>query len=119
MCFTVKRVYEPPNSTDGLRVLVDRLWPRGLSKSKADISLWFKDLAPSSELRRWFDHDRARWEDFKHRYFDELQGKAPEIDVLRDLCARGTVTLLYSAHDAEFNNAVALAEYLQAHTKTA
>lgn len=108
----VKRVYEPVAESDGQRVLVDRLWPRGLSKEKAHLDLWLKDVAPSDELRHWFGHDPERWAEFQKRYKAELDGKADALAKLRGLMAKGKVTLLFAAHDEEHNNAVALAAYL-------
>jgi uncharacterized protein YeaO (DUF488 family) len=109
----VKRVYVPSAADDGTRILVDRLWPRGVSKEKAAIDLWLKDIAPSTELRKWFGHDPAKWDEFRKRYFRELEGKAELVAELRRAGAKGTVTLLFAAHDEEHNNAVALAEYLR------
>ena len=108
----VKRVYEPPSRDDGVRVLVDRLWPRGLSKAGAAVDLWLKDLAPSVRLRRWFNHDPARWAEFKERYAEELDGKTPAVSALMGASRRGRVTLLFGARDAKHNNAVALYSYL-------
>ncbi|MBB6012011.1 uncharacterized protein YeaO (DUF488 family) [Aquamicrobium lusatiense] len=109
----VKRVYEPVAESDGRRVLVDRLWPRGLSKEKAHLDLWLKDVAPSDELRHWFGHDPERWPEFQKRHRAELHGKPDALAELRALMAKGKVTLLFAAHDAEHNNAVALAAYLR------
>ncbi|MDH4992565.1 DUF488 domain-containing protein [Aquamicrobium lusatiense] len=109
----VKRVYEPVAESDGQRVLVDRLWPRGQSKEKAHLDLWLKDVAPSDELRHWFGHDPERWAEFQKRYRVELDGKADALAELRALMAKGKVTLLFAAHDEERNNAVALAAYLR------
>src|SRR5215813_10913304 len=100
----VKRVYEPPSGDDGIRVLVDRLWPRGLSKPTASVDLWLKDLAPSVRLRRWFNHDPARWTEFKQRYAEELEEKTVGIAALVGAARRGRVTLLFGARDAEHNN---------------
>ncbi|WP_048057737.1 DUF488 domain-containing protein [Metallosphaera cuprina] len=106
----LKRVYEPVDKDDGIRVLVDRLWPRGVSKSKVDV--WLKDVAPSEDLRRWFNHDPSKWEEFKRRYFDELD-KNPKIEILLQLIRKNTnVTLVY-ASKSPYNNAVALKEYLE------
>ena len=110
----LKRIYEPPSSTDGRRILVDRLWPRGVSKAKAQIDLWMKDIAPSTELRRWFDHRPERWEEFRRRYVDELKSN-PELRTLHDMAAAEPVTLLYAARDTTHNEAVVLAEQLSAH----
>lgn len=110
--FRVKRVYEAPDSGDGERILVDRMWPRGLSKKRAAVDLWLRDLAPSSELRRWFGHDPARWAEFKKKYYCELQTN-PRADEAIKAFARGeVVTLLFAARDEDHNNAVALREYL-------
>ena len=108
----IKRAYEDPAQDDGVRILVDRLWPRGLSKARAQIDLWLKDLAPSSTLRRWFNHDPARWAEFRRRYASELDAKDRAIAALRGAVRRGRVTLLFSANDPEHNNAVALQAYL-------
>jgi uncharacterized protein YeaO (DUF488 family) len=108
----IKRAYEDPSHDDGVRILVDRLWPRGLSKARAHVDLWLKDLAPSSTLRRWFNHDPARWAEFRRRYARELDAKDRAIAALRGAVRRGRVTLLFSAHDPEHNNAVALQAYL-------
>ena len=104
----IKRAYDPPTAEDGLRVLVDRLWPRGLKRDKAKVDLWLRDLAPSAELRRWFGHDAARWTEFQERYRAELAGNAV-LDDLRTLLRQGKpVTLLFAARDTEHNNAVVL-----------
>ncbi|MEM0092452.1 MAG: DUF488 domain-containing protein [Saccharolobus sp.] len=105
----VKRVYEPIDKDDGIRVLVDRLWPRGISKDKIDI--WLKDIAPSEDLRKWFNHDPSKWEEFKRKYFEELD-KNPKIEILLQLIRKGNnVTLVYASR-SPYNNAVALKEYL-------
>jgi uncharacterized protein YeaO (DUF488 family) len=106
-----KRVYAPPQLSDGMRVLVDRLWPRGLSKDAARVDLWLKDVAPSDGLRRWFDHDRDRWTEFRRRYRAELRANAA-LAVLREMLMRGAVTLVFAARDEAHNNAVVLAEVL-------
>ncbi|WP_330083715.1 DUF488 domain-containing protein [Methylocystis iwaonis] len=108
--FALKRVYEPPEPEDGARVLVDRLWPRGLTKEKAAVDLWAKDAAPSHELRRWFGHEPERWEEFQARYREELESPEAQeqIATLRAMARKGRVTLLYAAHDEEMNNAVVL-----------
>jgi uncharacterized protein YeaO (DUF488 family) len=108
----IKRAYEPPSGEDGVRILVDRLWPRGLSKPRAAIDLWLKDLAPSVSLRRWFNRDPARWTEFKERYAQELDAKKTAVAALIGAARRGRVTLLFGARDAEHNNAVALHSYL-------
>jgi len=109
----VKRVYEPAEPGDGLRVLVDRLWPRGLGKESARVDLWLRDIAPSNELRKWYGHDPAKWDEFRVRYARELEERQ---DAVRELEQRldGTVTLLFSSKETELNNAVALREYLLA-----
>ena len=108
-----KRVYDKPDSNDGFRILVDRLWPRGLSKDKSKIDLWLKDIAPSSELRKWFAHDAEKWLEFKERYFRELNNKHELIGLIHDNTKLSTVTLLYGAKDERFNNAAALKEYIE------
>jgi uncharacterized protein YeaO (DUF488 family) len=115
MSIEIKRVYEAPSDDDGARVLVDRLWPRGLSKDKAHVDLWLKDAAPSNELRRWFGHDPERWPEFRERYQAELAADGAALDEIRRLEAeRGRVTLCYAAHDEAHNNAVVLRELLSA-----
>lgn len=108
----IKRVYDAPATTDGVRVLVDRLWPRGLRKEQARIDHWLKDIAPSSHLRKWYNHDDSRWGEFKRRYFAELSAQDEPITQLRNLMNEHTVTLLYSARSEAHNNAVALAAFL-------
>ena len=108
--FRIKRVYELPDRHDGRRILVDRLWPRGLTKEKASIDLWLKDIAPSTELRKWFDHDPERWEEFKERYLDELKGNSEQIQLLKQELDKGIVTLVYGARDEEHNQAVVIQE---------
>jgi len=108
----VKRVYEPAADGDGQRVLVDRLWPRGVKKEDARLDLWLKDIAPSDDLRHWFGHDPERWTEFQKRYRAELKDKDEAVAELRGLMAKGKVTLLFAAHDEQHNNAVALAAYL-------
>ncbi|MEM3851388.1 MAG: DUF488 domain-containing protein [Methanomassiliicoccales archaeon] len=108
----IKRVYEPPSEDDGYRILVDRLWPRGLTKEKARLDEWMKDIAPSDELRKWFAHEEDKWGEFKKRYFGELKDKRQEVDNIKDRAKRGTVTLLYST-SSPLNNAVALKEFIE------
>jgi uncharacterized protein YeaO (DUF488 family) len=108
----LKRVYEPAAPADGRRILVDRLWPRGLKKADAAIDRWMKQVAPSTELRKWFGHAPERWPEFRRRYSEELRGKKALLDELRALAREGPVTLLYAAHDSEHNDAVALRELL-------
>ena len=112
---TIKRIYEPNNPQDGCRVLVDRLWPRGVSKEKAALDLWMKDIGPSTELRQWFGHDPAKWAGFQKKYREELKGKNEMLDELRNLAKdNGQLTLLYGARDQEHNEAVIIAELLGA-----
>jgi uncharacterized protein YeaO (DUF488 family) len=113
MDIRLKRAYEPASPEDGHRVLVDRLWPRGISKKQAKLDEWEKELAPSSELREWFGHEPDRFAEFRRRYIDELRAKAPRLEELRRRAATGTLTLVYSAHDSEHNDAVVLAEALR------
>ncbi len=110
--FKIKRVYDEPEPGDGRRVLVDRLWPRGLTKEKAKIDLWIKDIAPGTALREEFCHKPEKWAEFKRGYFKELKGRK-ELDDLLETAGRGTVTLVYGAKETRFNNAVALKEYLE------
>lgn len=108
-----KRVYETPEADDGLRVLVDRLWPRGLRRESARIDVWARDFAPSDELRRWFSHDPSRFAEFRRRYRAELRQSREELGELLDRAGKRPLTLLYAARDAEHNNAVVLAEMLR------
>jgi uncharacterized protein YeaO (DUF488 family) len=108
----LKRVYEPSSPDDGIRVLVDRLWPRGISKAKAAVDIWLKEVAPSPELRRWFSHDSARWEEFRERYRKELEANTSNVQRLRDMSAQGKITLIFSTRDVERNSAAVLREYL-------
>ncbi len=108
----IKRIYDPASPGDGRRILIDRLWPRGLKKEEARFDEWLKDLAPSDELRKWFSHDPAKWNEFQKRYRSELRGKAELLERLRTEARKGTVTLLYSARDEEHNNAVVLKELI-------
>lgn len=109
----IKRVYDPVDSEDGFRVLIDRLWPRGLSKEKAKLDLWLKEIAPSTELRQWFNHDPAKWPEFRQRYFSELDSREEEVKEIRARAEKGRVTLLYAARDTEHNQALVLRDYLQ------
>ena len=108
----LKRAYEQPEAADGIRVLVDRLWPRGVKKVDAAIDQWMKELSPSTELRNWFGHDPARWDEFRERYAAEVSQHPDQLRQLRALAGEGTVTLVYSAHDEEHNNAVALRGFI-------
>lgn len=110
----IKRVYLPPKQNDGFRVLVDRLWPRGVSKKDAKLDLWMKDIAPSNELRKWFAHDPEKWDEFRTKYLDELEEKAELLDNLKIIKKfNDTLTLVYSAKDEKHNNAVVLMEILK------
>jgi uncharacterized protein YeaO (DUF488 family) len=108
----LKRAYEPAAPEDGVRILIDRLWPRGVSKGKAALNEWAKDIAPSTELRQWFGHDPERWPEFQRRYKAELHQHAEELDRIRALAKTQTVTLVYSAHDEEHNDAIVLKDVL-------
>ena len=108
----LKRAYQPPAAEDGTRILVDRLWPRGVSKEHAALDQWMKDIAPSTELRKWFGHDPARWDEFCRRYADELHQNAELLSQLRSLARQGPVTLVYSAHDEVHNDAIVLRDLL-------
>lgn len=109
----LKRAYDDPSPDDGTRVLVDRLWPRGVSKEEAALDAWLKEIAPSDELRQWFDHDPEKWDEFCRRYHDELDAKDKLVDSLCGEADEGPLTLVYAAKDREHNNAVALKVYLE------
>lgn len=111
MSVRIKRVYDEPAADDGERILVDRLWPRGISKEKAAFDAWMKEVAPTSGLRKWFDHRPERWDEFRQRYRAELQGN-PAVEALRAHVAAGRVTLLYGSRNREFNHAAVLADFL-------
>jgi len=111
----IKRVYDPINNSDGTRLLVERLWPRGVKKTSLEIKAWLKDVAPSGELRKWFSHDPAKWNEFRNRYFTELETNPDAWQPIIEAARHGTVTLIYSSHDTEHNNAVALEEFLKRH----
>jgi uncharacterized protein YeaO (DUF488 family) len=113
MPFQIKRAYEKATPKDGYRVLVDRLWPRGVAKAESKIDRWEKEIAPSTALRKWFRHDPERWPEFKRRYFAELDAQRESLDGLCKLASNKTVTLVFGAKDTEHNQAVALKEYLQ------
>ena len=108
----LKRAYEPPSENDGTRILVDRLWPRGVSKADAALDHWMKEIAPSTELRKWFGHDSARWHEFQHRYLNEIKQHVDLVSELRRRARQGLVTLIYSAHDEAHNDAVVLRDFL-------
>lgn len=113
MRLQLKRVYDPPADIDGMRILVDRLWPRGLSKAEARIDFWAKAVAPSNELRRWYQHEPAKWPEFQRKYFAELQNNSEAVRELITETGNGKVTLLYSAKETRLNNAVVLKNYLE------
>lgn len=112
----VKRVYDDPEESDGRRILVDRLWPRGLAKENARVDIWVKEIAPSTELRRWYGHDPNKWTEFKSRYVTELETNTDQVEVILDELKAGIVTFLYSSTEVRLNNAVALKEYLESIT---
>lgn len=114
MKLMVRRVYDPPASGDGRRILADRLWPRGLARDKARVDYWARDVAPSNELRRWFGHDRAKWDEFRRRYAAELDANGEALAELERQLGGGPATLLFGAKETACNNAVALREYLRA-----
>ena len=113
MSFETKRIYDDPSDADGIRILVDRLWPRGISKEKAQLAEWCRDLAPSDELRKEFHKNTERWEEFCEAYAAELEGMSEEIERIREMGRSRTVTLLYALKNEEHNNAVALKQYLE------
>lgn len=113
--FQLKRAYEPASPDDGCRVLVERLWPRGVSKARAKIDAWLKDVAPSAELRKWYGHDPERWADFRRRYWQELRSHPEAVSDLRAKQREGKVTLVYAAHDEEHSGALALQQFLARH----
>lgn len=113
--FTTKRIYEPAERSDGRRILIDRLWPRGVSKEKAAVDYWAKEAAPSSELRKWYQHDPEKWPEFKTRYFAELDAAPEALAALRKELAPGLNTIVFSSKEEELNNAHALILYLEAH----
>jgi uncharacterized protein YeaO (DUF488 family) len=108
-----KRAYDSPGPDDGARILVDRLWPRGIKKEELKIDAWLKEVAPSDELRKWFGHDPAKWEEFRQRYAAELEGKGEILELIKKASQQGNVTLVYGARDTEHNQAVALKAYLE------
>ena len=119
MMIKIERIYtNNPKSKGSFRILVDRIWPRGLSKDKVKVDLWQKEIAPSNSLRKWFGHDEKKWDEFKRRYFKELDEKKELIDITLNKASQGPITLLYGAKNEKFNNAVALKEYLEDKMKT-
>jgi uncharacterized protein YeaO (DUF488 family) len=113
----LKRAYENPSRADGTRILVERLWPRGLTKERAAVDLWLQEVAPSPELRKWFGHDPARWEQFQKRYWRELAGKEEAVQLLKQKGRQGTITLVYAARDEQHNGALALKQFLEGHNR--
>jgi len=110
----IKRIYDPPSRDDGKRILIDRLWPRGLKKEVTKIDEWLKEIAPSTELRKWFGHDPAKWGEFKRRFYAELNEKPGMIDEIVKAARKETVTLLFGSKEEHYNNAAALKEYIEA-----
>jgi uncharacterized protein YeaO (DUF488 family) len=113
MNIKLKRVYEKPDKDDGFRILVDRLWPRGLTKEKASVDLWLKEIAPSTELRKWFGHDPAKWKNFRARYETEIRHNPSLFAVLKQKAREGTITLIYGARDEKHNEALVLKQLLE------
>ncbi len=116
---TIKRVYDPPSREDGQRIRIARLWPRGLRKEGAHIDAWMKEIAPSTELRQWFNHDPEKWGEFKRKFFKELDRQQTAVETIAGLSKKGTVTLLFGSKEERSNNAVALKEYIESVMKTA
>jgi len=108
----IKRVYDEPSGEDGVRILVDQIWPRNITKNKARVDLWLKEVAPSNELRRWFGHQDQKWDEFKQRYYQELENKEHLIKLITEKLTSGNVTILFGAKNRNHNNAVALKEYI-------
>jgi uncharacterized protein YeaO (DUF488 family) len=117
LLINVKRIYDNPKGRNGFRILVDRLWPRGLRKDEVKIDLWQKDIAPSNSLRKWFSHDEKKWNEFKLRYFRELDNNSEALNIILDKARDGSIILLYAAKDERFNNAVVLKEYIETKIK--
>ena len=113
----IKRIYDAPAPGDGFRILVDRLWPRGLSKEKARVDLWLKEISPGNELRKWYGHDPAKWAEFKKRYFQEIKERREEFALLLQEVKKGTVTFLFSSKEEKLNNAAALKEFAEKKSK--
>lgn len=114
MDISIKRVYEKAEKSDGQRILIDRLWPRGLSKEKAKVDLWIKDIAPSTTLRKWFSHDHAKWPEFQKRYLGELKNKEKQISLIKKLAHKEKISLVYGSKEERFNDAVVLKDYFKA-----
>ena len=117
MRIKLKRIYDKASKEDGLRILVDRLWPRGVAKTDALVDIWLKGIAPSNELRKWFNHDPEKWEEFEIRYFSELDNKPELVKEVLNRAKKGNLTLVFGAKEEEYNNAEALNEYLERHSK--
>ena len=117
MKIKIKRVYDKPDENDGFRILVDRLWPRGLSKNRAKIDLWLKEIAPSHELRKWFAHDPQKWGEFKKKYFKQLDGQKELLSLILEKAKQGEVTLLFGSREERYNNAAALKGYFETKVK--
>ncbi len=117
MPIKLKRVYEEPEPSDGKRVLVERLWPRGLSKDKARVDIWLKDAAPSTDLRKWFDHDPSKWEEFKKRYYAELDANPQVLTPIVELLGSETITFVFASKEEAYNNSAALREYIEIRSK--
>lgn len=113
----LKRVYDPTSKEDGFRILVDRLWPRGIKKEDLNVDLWLKDVAPSSELRKWFSHDPAKWAEFQKKYIHELEEDPSSLTPIIDALKKGPVTLIYAAHDTEHNHALCLKHFIEKRAK--
>jgi uncharacterized protein YeaO (DUF488 family) len=109
----IKRVFDKPNDSDGYRILVDRLWPRGISKEKGKVDYWAKELSPSTELRKWYNHDPQKWLEFKSRYIAQIDGKTEFLKELQEYIKKGTVTFIYSSKEQKLNNATVLKEYIE------
>jgi uncharacterized protein YeaO (DUF488 family) len=109
----LKRAYDPPSKSDGTRILVERLWPRGVSKEKANVQLWLKEIAPSAELRKWYKHDLSKWEEFQRRYRNELAKKEDLIKEIEQMATKGTVAFVYAARDESHNSALVLKNYIE------
>ena len=115
MKIKLKRIYDQPTPQDGVRVLVERLWPRGISKAQAQVDLWLKEIAPSTPLRKWFSHDPTKWNEFKTKYFAELPQHQSVLEDLRERAQKEQVTFVFASKEERYNNAVALKEYLEHH----
>jgi len=116
MKIKIKRVYDKPEAGDGVRILVERLWPRGLSKKNAKVDMWLKDIAPSTELRKWYSHDPAKWEEFRKRYFHEINNNREAVKELRDITEGKDVTFVYGSKEEKYNSAAALKDYIEKHS---